>query len=219
MNEQPLRRARDNPFRVSRVHSLRYRLDDPDWQILLDRLARHSYRAALVGPKGSGKTTLLEELEQRIEARGWRIAPVRLSRERRRPTNEEWRRLSDAGPRHLVTVDGVEQLSWWNWRGLSRRCCGAGGLIVTSHTPGRLPTLRQHRTNSGLLVELVAELLTPTQASQLRPHLDQLFEHHQGNLRDCLRSLYDAWARGEHEGALATRDDTVNAVDTSRSAA
>lgn len=206
MSEQHLRRrARDNPFRVSQVHNLRYRLDESAWQSLLDRLARHGYRAALVGPKGSGKTTLLEDLEQRLEAHGWQIVPVRLSQERRRPNDEEWQSLSHAGARHLVTVDGVEQLSWWHWHGVSRRCRRAGGLIVTSHTPGRLPTLRQHHTDPGLLHELVGDLLSPTQASKLRPHLDRLFEHHQGNLRDCLRSLYDTWASGADSWKDLTR--------------
>ena len=191
------RRARDNPFRVSRVLTLRYRLDEASWQHLLERLAERDYRGALVGPKGSGKTTLLEDLEQRLEIRGWTIAPVRLSQERRQPSAEEWRRIRTAGPEHLVTVDGVEQLGWWPWRRVLRQSRGAGGLIVTSHAPGRLPTLRQHRTEPQLLHQLVAELVGPAQVAQRHPQLDQLFEHHGGNVRDCLRSLYDAWARGD----------------------
>ncbi len=192
------RLARQNPFRVNRVLSLRYRLDALGWRDLLDRWAELGQRAALVGPKGSGKTTLLEELEQRLEARGWHLVPLRLRHDRRRLNAADWRRLQDAGPRHLVTVDGVEQLSWWRWHQLSKHSQRAGGLIVTSHTPGRLPTLRRHQTDPSLLHALVTELVGTAQAARLAPELEQLFEQHQGNLRDCLRSLYDAWAGGTH---------------------
>ncbi|MEM7588272.1 MAG: hypothetical protein AAF560_33100 [Acidobacteriota bacterium] len=194
------RAARANPFRVSRVLRLRYRLGTVQWRDLLARLAALDYRGALVGPKGSGKTTLLEDLEQRLTAEGWRIVPLRLSAERSRLSAGDWRQLAGLRARDLVTVDGVEQLGAWSWRRLAWRCHGAGGLVVTSHSAGRLPTLRQHHTDPGLLLELVAELVGPIPATRLRPRLEALFERHHGNLRDCLRSLYDAWAAGELEG-------------------
>ena len=187
--------ARANPFRVSRVHRLRYRLSDAGWASLLDRLARLRHRAALVGPRGSGKTTLLEEIEGRLEAGGWRILRLRLRAERADLTPGEWRRVSRTGPGELVSLDGAEQLGWWRWRRLERLSRRAGGLLVTTHQPGRLPCLHRHRTRPELLIDLVRDLVGDAAALALRPHLERLFEIHRGNLRDCLRSLYDQWGQ------------------------
>ena len=79
----------------ARPLELRYRLER-GWRPLLDRLADLGFRGALVGPHGSGKTTLLEDLEERLAADGWRIVPLRLSRERRRLDREDWRRVEGA---------------------------------------------------------------------------------------------------------------------------
>ena len=191
---KPTRPARRNPFRVSRVLQLRYRLGGNERQELLERLARLHHRAALVGPQGSGKTTLLEDLERHFEGRGWPIVRVRLRLERREPTAAEWARLESLGSRDLVTVDGVEQLSWWRWRRIEKLSRGAAGLLITSHRPGRLPTLRRHRTSVRLLRELVTRLVGAEEVEALGPELDRLFAIHRGNLRSCLRSLYDRCA-------------------------
>ncbi|MEM7350538.1 MAG: hypothetical protein AAF657_07015 [Acidobacteriota bacterium] len=201
------RAARANPFRVSRVLKLRYRLEDTGWQELLERLQSLGHRGALVGPEGSGKTTLLEDLEHRLEARGWRIVRLRLNAERRHLTRPEWAALHRVDSGDLVTVDGVEQLPWWRWWRLERLCRGAGGLVVTTHRPGRLPCLHEHRTSPELLVDLVTSLVGRHEAEGLQPELERLFEAHHGNLRDCLRSLYDHWAKG----TLASR--TVEPID------
>ncbi len=185
--------ARANPFRVRRVLALRCRLDE-GWEPLLDRLERLDRRALLVGPQGSGKTTLLEELEERLEAQGWCVLRLRLARDRRL-SNNDWRRLERLGPGDLVSLDGLEQLPWWSWRRLARLSRRAGGVVATSHWPGRLPVLRRHRTDPRLLEELVAELVGRRRAASLRPELDRLFAAHRGNLRDCLRSLYDQSAQ------------------------
>ncbi len=201
MNSQRLARqlprpapARANPFRVSRVLTLRYRLNE-GWERLLERLAGLDYRAALVGPEGSGKTTLLEDLEEYLEAEGWTIHRLRLNREHRHLADEDWRHLERLGPRDLVTLDGLEQLRWWSWRRLERLGRRAGGIVATSHRPGRLPVLRHHRTDPRLLEDLVAELIGEKSARSLRSELERLYAAHHGNLRDCLRSLYDRWAR------------------------
>ncbi len=186
--------ARDNPFCVRRVLGLRYRLDNDGWRRLLDRFESLDRRAALVGPEGSGKTTLLEDLEERLAAEGWTFLSLRLSRDRRRLSEDEWARLATTTGDTLVTVDGVEQLRWWQRRRLERLSQQAGGLLVTSHQPGRLPTLHQHRTSPELLEMLVAELVGSETAASLEPELVRLFADHDGNLRDCLRSLYDLWS-------------------------
>lgn len=185
--------ARANPFRSGRVESLRFRLDASGWRDLMDRFAHLGYRAALVGPKGSGKTTLLEEIESLLERQGWRIRRWRLTRERRAPSAEDWGLAEMSGDRDLVSVDGAEQLSWWSWRRLAKTSRRAGGLLVTSHSPGLLPEIHTHQTSRELFLELVAELLDRSAAETLREELIRLFELHQGDLRECFRSLYDRW--------------------------
>ena len=187
--------ARDNPFRVSRVLRLRYRLDDDAWGRLLERFEHLGRRAALVGPEGSGKSTLLEDLEERLEQNGWHLMRLRLDRERRRLSLGEWASVESAGRGDLITVDGFEQLAWWHGRLLERLSRRAGGLLVTSHRVGRLPVLREHRTDPEILEALVRDLVGRASAERLGPEFERLFVVHRGNLRDCLRSLYDLWPR------------------------
>lgn len=58
---------------------------------------------------------------------------------------------------------------------------------------GLLPTLYEHRTSTELLTDLVAELIG-TEARPCHHELARLFEAHGGNVRECLRELYDRWA-------------------------
>ena len=184
--------ARTNPFRVARVSRLRYRLSEGEWRALLQRLRERRYRGALVGPHGSGKSTLLAELEQRLEAGGWSVRRLRLGSERRGPTRRQWRELlRGAGHHDVLSIDGAEQLGWLGWWGVLRRARGLGGLVITTHAPGRLPTLHRHRTDPALLQELVAELVTGEGARPPREELEREFRLRRGNLRDCLRALYD----------------------------
>ena len=69
----------------------------------------------------------------------------------------------------------------------------ASGLIVTSHRPGLLPTLLKCSTTPALLREVVADLAP--QAPAIPPALlDALHARYKGNLRACLRELYDLYA-------------------------
>lgn len=189
-------RARDNPFRADRVLSLPYRLAGTSWEALLDRLAALDFRASIVGPEGSGKTTLQEELERRLQQRGASTRWLRLRSADRRDALRLTRQLLDAAkPEDVLLVDGAEQLSAWAWRRFARRAGAQRGLIITTHRPGRLPTLVECRASPELLHELVKEVLGGSDVSACGD-LTALFHRHHGNLRLCLRELYDRHGSG-----------------------
>jgi hypothetical protein len=185
-------RAADNPFAVQKVLRIRYRLSDQAWEGLLDRLVALHHRAAIVGPHGRGKTTLLEDLAPRLEARGFRIRSVMLHTGNRLLTREQkvilFRHLS---PRDFLCIDGAEQLSRIAWLALLARSQAAGGLVITSHHLGLLPTLLECETSPELLEGIVRDLIGPqVDDSQIR----DLFARHGGNVREALREMYDVWA-------------------------
>jgi energy-coupling factor transporter ATP-binding protein EcfA2 len=183
-------KARENPFRAERViATIRYACPDGGLDALIARLAALGHRAAIVGPHGAGKTTLLEDLGRALQERGFRVVSLRLGTDDRRlPT--EWRsHAADLGPRDIVCLDGAEQLSsiqWFRFRWHARR---AAGVIVTSHTRGRLPLLIECTTSPDLLAGIVHRL-SPASADGA-PSAADLFQRHRGNLREALRELYD----------------------------
>ncbi len=185
-------RAGDNPFAVQKVLKIRYRLSEPAWERLLERLAALGYRAAIVGPHGRGKTTLLEDLAPRLEALGFRIRSVTLHTGDRWPSREQrqllFRHLS---PRDILCVDGAEQLGRISWLALLARSQLAGGLLITSHRPSLLPTLLECETTPELLAGIVRDLVGP--AADGVP-IQELFARHGGNVREVLREMYDVWA-------------------------
>lgn len=192
-------RARDNPFASERVLEIRYRLPGGwTWESLLDRLACLGWRAAIVGPHGRGKTTLLEDLAPRLEAKGFRVRTLTLRDEHPRLNAEDRARLRDLGPRDVVLLDGAEQLGRLSWLFVKLRSRRAGGLLITSHRPGLLPTLLECGTSPDLLAAIAREL-SGEEPSDVEP----LFERHGGNLRNALRELYDR-CMTSRPGDLAT---------------
>ncbi|MDQ3812911.1 MAG: hypothetical protein M3347_03055 [Armatimonadota bacterium] len=187
-------KARDNPFSTDRVLRVRYRLHGVTWDDLMDRLAALSYRAAIVGPEGSGKTTLLEDLEPRLRAQGFDILYLQLDRTTRRfPPGFLDRFCAGLSPRDVILFDGAEQMSRPAWQRFMRQSRKAGGLVITSHRAGLLPSLLECSTTPQLLDEIVHELLgTAAAALGNLPH--RLYHKHDGNLRDALRELYDIYA-------------------------
>jgi hypothetical protein len=193
-------KARDNPFRVARVLSaIRYEVpagsDDEKRGgavSLLPRLEALRYRAAIVGPHGSGKTTLLEDLSVVLAERGFRITHVRLDADDPR-LPREWRSSARLlNERDIVCLDGAEQLGPIAWRRFRWQARRAGGLIVTTHTHGRLATLLECTTSVTLLHRII-QRLAPDGLAAAPPAAD-LFARHRGNLRDALRELYDVYA-------------------------
>ena len=185
-------KARENPFCVTRVQTVRYRPLDGSVDDILAQLETMRYRAALVGPEGSGKTTLLEDLQQALERRGKRTRLVFVNDTS--PLDRQALMQLDAD--EIILLDGADALGPVQWFLLKRRILKhAAGLVITTHRPGRLPTLIQCTTTSTLLGDIVGDLLPETDT--VDPAVfDQLLRHHQGNIRNCLRDLYDRCGAG-----------------------
>ncbi len=185
-------RAADNPFAAERIDALALRPVGWTWGELLDRLERLDHRGAVIGPHGTGKTTLLAKLGRHLGPH--RAVHVRIPGDGPNAVARTLARLPavDVADR-IVLLDGSERLTpvaWWRLRIAWRR---ASGLVITAHGPGRLPTLVEMRTDPALLRDLVAEL-SPDDVDRIGPDLDELFRRHRGDIRACLRALYDRYA-------------------------
>ena len=101
--------------------------------------------------------------------------------------------LRRLGPGDCLLLDGAELLGRLAWLRLRQQTRTAGGFVITTHTPGLLPTLITCETTPGLLGGIVLDLLG-SEADGLRPTPEELFDRHRGNLRDALRQLYDLYA-------------------------
>lgn len=173
-------RPADNPYRVTRIHALRYRFLDGTREDLWRRLESGSLRGALVGPEGSGKSTLLRELGEELRGRGFNVRALQLREGELVP----WELLRGVGERDAVLLDGSEQLGFWSRsrvRWITRR---AGALLITAHAETWLPAILRTRTTPALLSELASELEDGVQVGDL-------WSRHRGNVREALRALYD----------------------------
>ena len=95
--------------------------------------------------------------------------------------------------REIILFDGAEQMNTLRWLLFSWRLRHAGGLIITMHRPGRLPTLWECVTSPRLLADIAARLLdVEVEIIQERAH--ELYWKHRGNLRESLRAWYDLLA-------------------------
>ena len=190
-------RARENPFRTSRIGALPFRHPTLDFETIVARLEGHDRRAEIVGPHGSGKTTLLGEIGDHLEGDGYTVHRWRFHADRAPPPA---RRLVDAagalGDRDALLVDGAGHLARPAWWRVKRAARHAGGLVITAHAAGRLPSLLETGTDTGLLEELTRELLGAW--SQDLEELTALrFEARHGNLRDVFLDLYDLASKGD----------------------
>jgi hypothetical protein len=197
-------KARENPFASWRIEQVRYRLDGLDWEELLGRFDRLKRRAALVGDHGTGKTTLLEEFAARFRQQGFRVLSFRLTRDEPTFREDLWNApLAGFGTRDVVLLDGAEQLNRWEWKKFQRFTRLTGGLLITTHRAGRLPTLYECRTTPQLLASLVTELVrVPEWPVSQSPA--ELYWQHRGNLREAFRDLYDVFAEASEMDAFDT---------------
>jgi hypothetical protein len=188
-------RARDNPFAVERIQAIRYRPLHTTFNQLLARLHELNYRAAITGPEGSGKTTFLKDLGQVLEQKGFKTRLVFVNDTSRFEGPGCRRLLSELTRDQMVLLDGADLIRRSDWSLLKRHTIThAYGLIITSHRRGLLPTLLECSTTPALLREIVADLQPQSHAITME-FLDSLYERHKGNLRTCLRELYDLCAR------------------------
>ena len=139
--------AHRNPFRVAKTDALSYRPPGGGWDEMLARLEAMGWRGAVVGPHGSGKSTLIRSLVPRLAGRGFAVHTARLTEATPCLDATWWTRLRRVGGRAIAVVDGAERLGPITWRRLRYRARRAAGLVITVHTPGRLPTWVTTRTD------------------------------------------------------------------------
>ncbi|MBN1507072.1 MAG: ATP-binding protein [Sedimentisphaerales bacterium] len=191
-------RARDNPFAAERVARIRYRFAGTSLDDLLSRIEKMSYRGAIVGPEGSGKTTLLEDLRDALECQGVGTKLLFVNDASPLPEPRCRRFLSELDPQELVLLDGADAIRRSSWRLLRDHTSSrAAGLVITSHRPGLLPTLIECSTTPALLCGIVTDL-APQGCPISVAQIDDLYTRHHGNLRTCLRELYDLCAHDWH---------------------
>lgn len=186
--------ADENPYRVTRVEALPYRALDFSWDAFLGRLKASGYRGAVVGPHGSGKTTLLLEAQRRLEARGIAVTYGFLNEQTIGKRRAAIGLLREAASDTVLFLDGAEQLDPLTWAWFKRRARRLRGLVVTTHRPGRLPTLYQTRSSEGALRDLL-ESLNP---GEVDADWERALAHYRacrGNVRDVFFALYDDHAR------------------------
>jgi hypothetical protein len=158
---------------------------------LVAQLAAQQWRGAIIGPHGSGKSTLLETLKPAIVAAGRNVQSISLrDGQRRLPRRffKTWSRVSNL----LVIIDGYEQLGWPARLLLWFRCRAAGtGLLVTSHSAVRIPTLVWLSPNRQLVEQLVDDLCAEVSTTITRADIAASHACHGSNVREILFDLYD----------------------------
>lgn len=190
-------KARENPLRVEKVLQVRFHLEAIETDLTLENLVRRwenwGRRGALVGPHGHGKTTLLEDLADYFEKQGEKILFLRLSRENRRFSRQEWQQIQSFSADSIVLFDGAEQLSRLDWARFKRHSQRARGVVITSHRSGLLPTLLECRTSPQLLRDILHQI-AGNDAARWDVECEAIWQHHRGDLRLALREIYDFYA-------------------------
>ena len=182
-------RARDNPLATCHLESLSYRFESGSLADLMERLEARGNRGAIVGPQGAGKTVLIETIARSFQHRQWCTMMLQLREGERHLPSHFW--LAPLSSKTVVLIDGCEQLSALEWQLTLWKSRRAGGFVVTSHAPGRLPEIIRCRPSLALMSELACELLGYDLPETV---LKQAFEGAGGNIREAFLSLYDSMA-------------------------
>jgi len=191
-------KARDNPFSVGRIEKIRYRAVGTGFEGLVVRLEEMGYRAAIIGAEGSGKTTLLEDLQACLDSRGLRTRSVFVNDTTPFTRSSRKRLFLELAGDEIVLLDGADAMGRFAWRGLSRRVLkAAAGLVITAHKSGLLPTLIECETTPALFRKIAGELLRGDEKLSA-DLLNGIYHRHNGNIRMCLRELYDIYANDQN---------------------
>jgi len=185
--------ARQNPFATCHLERLPFRFPGvADWESLLKRLEDLNWCASIVGGNGTGKTTLFAQLIPRLKERGFEPIAFHLHTESGMKEKDRLAdKLREIRKPGFILLDGAEQLSTRQWLPIRAAASEAAGLIVTVHRTSRLPVALELETSAKLLEHLVEKL---TGGKLPEGEAETLFHRHRGNLRECLRELYDRWA-------------------------
>jgi ATPase subunit of ABC transporter with duplicated ATPase domains len=185
--------ARENPFATCHLERIPFRFPPGvTWDSLLKRLEELNWCASIVGGNGTGKTTLLEQLIPHLQAHGFEPVIFRLQTESGMKEKDRLAdKLREVKKPAFILLDGAEQLSTRQWLPIRAAASEAAGFIVTVHRTSRLPVALELETSPKLL-----EHLTESLSGGKLPdgEAETLFQRHRGNLRECLRELYDRWA-------------------------
>jgi energy-coupling factor transporter ATP-binding protein EcfA2 len=199
-NNQPPSR-RDNPFATcwTKPGAIAFRFTDgQNAKQLLEKLAANNWYGAIVGPHGSGKSTLLESLKPALADAGRTNVAISLHDGERRLPPTFWNALkfNTTKEEPIVIVDGYEQLSRFERLRLKRHCGRAGaGLLVTTHSSTRMPTLIHLAPSRELISQLVADLCMEVSTPITIKDIAASHACHGSNVRELFFDLYDRYER------------------------
>jgi energy-coupling factor transporter ATP-binding protein EcfA2 len=208
---------RDNPFATcwTRPGAIPFHFTNGvSTEQLVAKLASHNWRGAIIGPHGSGKSTLIETLRPALASAGKQVAFVALRNRQRRLPQSLPATTALHHSNQVLIIDGYEQLGWLERLRTARYCRrNSSGLLVTAHSPTRLPTIIDLAPDQALVTKLVAELCSEVSTSLGEKDVAASHACHGSNVREIFFDLYDRherFRRSDEPGSKVERTQTVH---------